>query len=210
MIKMSFRLNLIITSLLALSSIINALHGQTLGTSAKRYIRHSDKQVALGSSPEYYHVSRSSIVSAPTPSFDPSNAQQSALATSSSDDIISPQDTNSHVSIPPAPISPPRIQDTCSDTSSRMLVMCYYPDWADPAFPPEKIDFGRIDWIDFAFAFPNEHFALVWDDMDSGPKLLERLVTAAHAGGSKVKLSIGGWTGSQYAFSDTPFAYQAK
>ena len=75
--------------------------------------------------------------------------------------------------------------------------MGYYPDWAYPAFPPEKIDFRRYDWIDFAFASPNAHCALVWDDMDTSPKLVKRLVTAAHAGGSKVKLSIGGWSGSQ-------------
>lgn len=88
-------------------------------------------------------------------------------------------------------------QDACSNASSTNLVMGYYPDWAYPAFPPENIDFRRYDWIDFAFALPDADFALVWDDQDSGPKLLERLVTAAHAGGSKVKLSIGGWTGSQ-------------
>ncbi|KAF8812560.1 glycoside hydrolase family 18 protein [Phlegmacium glaucopus] len=76
--------------------------------------------------------------------------------------------------------------------------MGYYPDWADPTFPPEKIDFRRYDWIDFAFASLNEDFALVWDDMVNSPKHLSRLVTAAHAEGSKVKLSIGGWTGSQH------------
>lgn len=178
-------------SLFALSSIVNALHGhghgQTLGD-----VRHADKQVALESPQEYPYVSHSSIV---TPSsHNLSNAQQSTFATGDSDDIISPQDSNGHVSISQAP-NPPH--DTCSDASSRMLMMCYYPDWAYPGFPPEKIDFGRFDWVDFAFAWPNEDFALTWDNKDIGPKLLARLVSAAHARGSKVKLSIGGWTGSQ-------------
>jgi chitinase len=77
------------------------------------------------------------------------------------------------------------------------IVAAYYPDWAGPDFPPEKIDFGRFDWIDFAFALPNEQFGLNWDNDDMAPKLLHRLVTAAHAKGKKVKLSVGGWTGSK-------------
>ncbi|KAF8195755.1 glycoside hydrolase family 18 protein [Mycena galopus ATCC 62051] len=76
--------------------------------------------------------------------------------------------------------------------------MAYYPDWAGPDFPPEKIDFSRFDWIDFAFALPTKDCGLTWDDPDNAPLLLERLVTAAHDGGAKVKLSVGGWTGSKY------------
>lgn len=143
-------------------------------------------------------VIQSSKVPTSTPSpFNLSDAQQSTFATGGTNVIVSPQDADSH--IPHASISFHE-QDACSDASSRILVMGYYPDWAYPTFPPENIDFKRYDWIDFAmfaFALPDAEFALVWDDMDSGPKLLERLVTAAHAGGSKVKLSIGGWTGSQ-------------
>ncbi|KZT74309.1 glycoside hydrolase family 18 protein [Daedalea quercina L-15889] len=76
--------------------------------------------------------------------------------------------------------------------------MAYYPDWAAPAFPPEKIDFGRFDWIDFAFAVPGQDYNLTWDGSDEAPDLLQRLVTVAHDSGKKVKLSVGGWTGSQY------------
>ncbi|KZT26865.1 glycoside hydrolase family 18 protein [Neolentinus lepideus HHB14362 ss-1] len=75
--------------------------------------------------------------------------------------------------------------------------MAYYPDWAGPDFPPEKIDFSRFDWIDFAFALPNEQYDLTWDD-SGATDLLKRLVTAAHANDKKVKLSIGGWTGAKY------------
>ncbi|KAI0733000.1 glycoside hydrolase superfamily [Fomitopsis betulina] len=84
--------------------------------------------------------------------------------------------------------------------------MAYYPDWAAPLFPPEKIDFGRFDWIDFAFAVLDQNFDLTWDGSDEAPGLLQRLVTVAHDSGAKVKLSIGGWTGSQYfspAVADT-------
>lgn len=77
-------------------------------------------------------------------------------------------------------------------------MMGYYPDWVASSYPPEKIDFRRYDWIDFAFALPNENFELVWDDPKSSPDVLRRLVRSAHASGKKVKLSVGGATGSRY------------
>ena len=80
----------------------------------------------------------------------------------------------------------------------RPLVMAYYPDWASGSLPPEKIDYGRFDWIDFAFALPDQSFALTWDDPVNAPALLDRLVASAHDAGRRVKLSIGGWTGSRY------------
>ncbi|KAJ7498790.1 glycoside hydrolase [Mycena latifolia] len=76
--------------------------------------------------------------------------------------------------------------------------MAYYPDWAGSDSPPEKIDFTRFDWIDFAFALPTPDCNLTWDDPDAAPRLLTRLVTAAHSNQKKVKLSLGGWTGSQH------------
>jgi chitinase len=75
--------------------------------------------------------------------------------------------------------------------------MAYYPDWAASSFPPEKVDFDRFDWIDFAFALPTKDFNLTWDDPDVAPTLLAKLVDAAHLKEKKVKLSLGGWTGSQ-------------
>jgi chitinase len=79
--------------------------------------------------------------------------------------------------------------------------MAYYPDWAGDDFPPEKIDFSRFDWIDFAFALPTSNATLTWDD-PAVPRLLTRLVAAAgssctEAHCTKVKLSIGGWTDSK-------------
>jgi len=81
--------------------------------------------------------------------------------------------------------------------NERPLVMAYYPDWASYSLPPEKIDFSRFDWIDFAFALPDQSFALSWDDPVNAPALLQRLVASAHKADKRVKLSIGGWTGSQ-------------
>ena len=49
--------------------------------------------------------------------------------------------------------------------------MAYYPDWVASAFPPEKIDFGRFDWVDFAFAVPTQDMSLGWDGDDDAPDL---------------------------------------
>jgi hypothetical protein len=181
----AFHLNATLALLFLFSSIVNALHGETLGTPWTKHhvrLRTHNKQVVLESSPEHPDVTRLLVSTSTLPSSNLSD--------------ISPQDTDNHLNIQHAQTSFQE-QDACPDASSKMLVMGYYPDWAYPAFPPEDIDFGRYDWIDFAFALPNASFALVWDDMNSGPELLTRLVAAAHAGGSKVKLSIGGWTGSK-------------
>ena len=101
----------------------------------------------------------------------------------------------------PNPLQPVfSIQSTqlqSSQSASQPLLMTYYPDWADSSFPPEKIDFGRFDWIDFAFALPDSNFNLTWDDPIGAPSLLSRLVTAAHSKNKYVKLSVGGWTGSK-------------
>ncbi|PPQ99036.1 hypothetical protein CVT24_003596 [Panaeolus cyanescens] len=87
--------------------------------------------------------------------------------------------------------------DTCDDWDGIPLVMGYYPEWVFDSFPPPKIDFERITWIDFAFVVPTED-SVVEFDSDDGPKALRQLVSAAHANGAKVKASIGGWSGSQY------------
>ncbi|EKM59129.1 glycoside hydrolase family 18 protein [Phanerochaete carnosa HHB-10118-sp] len=76
--------------------------------------------------------------------------------------------------------------------------MAYYPSYTSSVFPPEKMDFDRYDWVDFAFAVPQEDFSLGWDGSDDASDLLKRLVANAHAKGKKVKVSIGGWTGSKY------------
>ncbi|KDQ29341.1 glycoside hydrolase family 18 protein [Pleurotus ostreatus PC15] len=76
--------------------------------------------------------------------------------------------------------------------------MGYYPGWAGDSYPPEKIDFDKYDWIDFAFAEPGSDQGLHWDDDQRSTELLKRLTKAAHEKGSKAKLSIGGWSGSRF------------
>ncbi|KAG8956634.1 hypothetical protein FRC04_000112 [Tulasnella sp. 424] len=82
-----------------------------------------------------------------------------------------------------------------SATSGSPFVAAYFPDWT--TMTPEKIDWDRFDWIDFAFAVPNSKFVPAFTG-DNSEDLLKRLVTAAHNAGKKVKLSVGGWTGSKY------------
>ncbi|EEB96463.1 hypothetical protein MPER_04400, partial [Moniliophthora perniciosa FA553] len=90
--------------------------------------------------------------------------------------------------------------DSSDVSASRVgpLVMAYYSDWLAQRLPPEEINYPLYDLIDFAFALPTASFELEWDDNDSCPELLKKLVHYAHAHGTKVKLSIGGWTGSRY------------
>lgn len=86
----------------------------------------------------------------------------------------------------------PQTPFTQPATKSGPLVMAYYPDWV--SFEPKMIDFSLFDWIDFAFAVPNESFSLTLEN----PTALTRLVDVAHAHSRKVKLSVGGWTGSKF------------
>ncbi|KAG1783219.1 glycoside hydrolase family 18 protein [Suillus placidus] len=59
------------------------------------------------------------------------------------------------------------------------------------------MNYALFDCIDFAFAFPDAQFNLIFDSPDA-PTLLHNLVVEAHAAGTLVKLSIGGWSGSHY------------
>ena len=111
------------------------------------------------------------------------------------------------VSLPCAPSPDAELLSATPNTTSGNgnstrfpLVMTYYPDWVADQFPPEKINFTLFNWIDFAFAILDKNFNLTWDDPESAPGLLRRLVVAAHANGSKVKLSVGGWTGSKFVY----------
>lgn len=96
--------------------------------------------------------------------------------------------------------APPKAESNASTiavtaaTLAQPLIMAYYPDWAP--MDPSKIDFKFFDWIDFAFAVPTADFDLTWDD-PKAPGMLRKLVSAAHGKGTKVKLSIGGWSGSR-------------
>lgn len=73
----------------------------------------------------------------------------------------------------------------------------YFADWSAPQTPPEDVDWTRFDVVDFAFAEPNSAGELIFTQSNS-EDLLHRLVKSAHAAGKRVKLSVGGWTGSAH------------
>ncbi|KAK0230972.1 glycoside hydrolase superfamily [Armillaria fumosa] len=73
--------------------------------------------------------------------------------------------------------------------------MAYFPDWA--GVTADQLDFKVFDWIDFAFALPSSSGTVGFQDESSETKLLGELVKAAHSANTKVKLSVGGWTGSK-------------
>ena len=73
----------------------------------------------------------------------------------------------------------------------------YYPDWAAYYLAPEAVDWSKYDVMEFAFALPTQDGGLQFTQDDSSD-LLHRLVASGHAAGKRVKLSIGGWTGSAY------------
>ncbi|ODN99057.1 hypothetical protein I350_07211 [Cryptococcus amylolentus CBS 6273] len=83
-----------------------------------------------------------------------------------------------------------------TSTLGTNLMLGYYPDWATN-ITPEDVDWDRFDILDFAFAVPDSAGGLTWDD-DSATETLTSLVTYAHKAGKRVKLSVGGWTGSAY------------
>jgi chitinase len=99
----------------------------------------------------------------------------------------------------PAVVHPYNTQGAIGTTGTYLtpLIMAYYPVWRANVLPPEHINFSRVDWIDFAFAMPNETFGLDWDGSDDASGILMRLVEVAHQQGKKIKLSVGGWGGSR-------------
>ncbi|KAH8801931.1 glycoside hydrolase family 18 protein [Flagelloscypha sp. PMI_526] len=76
--------------------------------------------------------------------------------------------------------------------------MAYFADWTVFERSPESINWTKFDVINFAFAVPNERFDLTWDDPNSSPGTLRRLVDSVIPAGKKVVMSVGGWTGSKY------------
>ena len=105
----------------------------------------------------------------------------------------------------------------------KMLSGAYYPSWVIDTLPPSKINYAMFDIINFgkplsprfefstsvaaqtdlppslrvtAFAIPTWDGIVTLDDW-SGSTLVQ-VVQGAHAHGTKVALSIGGWTDSTY------------
>lgn len=141
-------------------------------------------------------IGLSSVTSAQLSATSPVSATVATTTTASSDPDGDTDNADSTDASSPSTVGPAMALNT--PVVKGPLLSAYYPDWAASDLPPEKIDMTRFDWIDFAFATLDKNFNLVWDDPDSSPDILNRLVAAAHAKGTKVKLSIGGWDGSRY------------
>lgn len=94
-----------------------------------------------------------------------------------------------------------------------MIAAGYYAQWTGDVLPPASVDMSRYDLLFYgtlfpsrfpdaltltvlkpAFAIPNADYGLDFDDSWSGP-ILQELVSNAHAAGTKVVISIGGWLG---------------
>ncbi|KAG9120722.1 hypothetical protein FRC07_003663 [Ceratobasidium sp. 392] len=112
----------------------------------------------------------------------------SAPATETIHVVVATQFVTVTVQTTPTPAPAPQ--------GNKPIMATYFPDWTGDAFPPEKVDFSRFEWVDFAFSVPDANRRLTFTSDDS-KDLLKRLVSAAHSHGSKVKLSVGGWTGSR-------------
>ena len=109
---------------------------------------------------------------------------------------IAPQAPLTTAYSPSASLDPAPNSSAVYASSTNPLVMAYYAGWAGDHLPPKNIDFSLFDWIDFAFATPKEDFGIGWESENS-PGLLRELVMLAHKAGTKVKLSVGGWTDSK-------------
>jgi len=79
-------------------------------------------------------------------------------------------------------------------TSPSRTVVGYYADWTSAKLPADQIPYNKLTHINYAFAIVDESFKISFTTQS----LLSQVVSNAHSAGTKVLLSIGGWTGSRY------------
>lgn len=163
-------------------------HGNWWETSTSSSAWASSSLSASESASESASLTASGTVSVSDSSTWPESASVSSAATATtfeSSTSISATSTSTSSSSSP------------TSTLASTLMLGYYPDWSAYYLSPESVDWDRFDILDFAFAIPNSDGSLYFTD-DSSTDSLQRLVTTGHAAGKRVKLSIGGWTGSAY------------
>ncbi|KAG1150656.1 hypothetical protein G6F37_001650 [Rhizopus arrhizus] len=86
------------------------------------------------------------------------------------------------------------------DISSDKVVVGYFPNWLYGRYTPSKIDFSKYTHIYYAFAIQNTASSPTWSDSGVFDSYVAygfpKLISLAHAAGTKVLVSVGGWSGS--------------
>ncbi|KAJ2871560.1 hypothetical protein H4R27_006729, partial [Coemansia aciculifera] len=72
------------------------------------------------------------------------------------------------------------------------VIMGYYPSWKRAQ--SANVDWSKYTHVNMAFGIPTSSGTFSFD----GDWFLPALVTSMHSAGTKVLMSVGGWTGSNY------------
>ena len=82
---------------------------------------------------------------------------------------------------------------TGAKVKSQCEIVGYYPGWTQVS--PTSIDYKKYTIINYAFYVTTEAGGVI--DFDgNGPRLIPQIVSSAHAAGTKVVISVGGWNHS--------------
>ncbi|KAI9488066.1 glycosyl hydrolases family 18-domain-containing protein [Zychaea mexicana] len=85
-----------------------------------------------------------------------------------------------------------------SSVSSKHMLIGYFPNWLYANYPVEQIPYTEYTHINYAFSMLNDESNLPsFPDDWAVEAYLPKIVDLAHQAGTKILLSIGGWTGSQ-------------
>jgi chitinase len=78
---------------------------------------------------------------------------------------------------------------TAAFCADKPVVLGYYPAWVKNTFPAEKNDFTILNHVIHAFAWPDSAGNLQFWEGFAYPELVD----AAHKGGAKISVALGGW-----------------